>query len=168
MPSQPEIENRVELSDRVSLRVMRARKWRIWRNLLLMTVVTAVIIVLAMLQRDSQSMRRAARETQHIVSAFHRTQEATGTLPERLPPLENRPADVWNAYYFNPAYTRQAQRGELTGVVCPRDDLRMYLGESGRYIVVYRAGQFESRWMKADEFKQAATRLGLGPAAKSQ
>lgn len=167
MSSEPATKNPAELVDRSSLRLMREKKRRVWRSLLLVVVVTGVIVYLAMLQRDTQSRRGAEREAQRIVAAFQRMRQATGALPERVPPLERRSADTWNAYYFNPAYTRRAERGETTGVVCPREDLRMYLGGSGRYVVVFRNGDFEAHWMSAEEFRSAAARLGFGPVLKT-
>lgn len=167
MSSEPATKNPAELVDRVSLRLMQEKKRRVWRSLLLVVVVTGAIVYLSLLQRDAQSRRGAERESRQIAAAFERMRQATGALPERVPPLERRSADTWKAYYFNPAYTRRAERGETTGVVCPRSDLRMYLGPSGRYVVLFRNGAFESQWMPAEEFRQSAARLGFGPVLRA-
>jgi hypothetical protein len=58
------------LSDRVSMRRMSQKKRRIWRSIATFVVVTAAIVYLAMLQRDTQSRRWAERNMNEIAAGL--------------------------------------------------------------------------------------------------
>lgn len=151
-------------SQRAGVRVMVERRRRIWRRLGLILVVTAVIVVLAQAQRDSDLLRRQGDHAKRgVAGALQEIRASIGKPPDVLR-FAQRPDDRLSQYYFNPLYAEHAREDRPAGVACLRAPLSLFLRPAGRYVVLYDGATFRVEWMTESDFQQRADGLGLGPA----
>jgi len=147
-------------SERVRLRTYRQRSRQIWRQLALVVVVTIVIVLLALIQRDAQARRFERRELDRIAQVL---QEARGKQAAAVDLFTILRLDdpLWQRYYFNESYSRQAWGGREIGVGCSRSAVGLLLGNDGRFVILYDGGQYRVEWLSEVQFRRNAKGLGL-------
>lgn len=148
-----------QAAERANLRVMHERARRIWVRLSLVIVVTVAIIVLALAQRDNQTIRRQSRIAQQIAAEMREAYEQRRALSD-LTLLAQQPA-LAEDYYFNPSYSIQAERRGRAGVCAPRRQVRLFLREDGRHVVLFDGTTFTVAWMSEAQFAERSAELGL-------
>lgn len=169
------------VADRATRRIMSQRRRRVWFNVAVFVLVTAVMVVLSMAHRDHQSVRSCERrlefarqELQKLLDDHGRV--APGSLPlegwkevkemwEPSSPAEQEMHDEYYSrrehYYYNSRYGRQLARRAPIGVCCCADQHRLYLRADGRHVIVFDGQRYELRWMTEREFHEQATALEL-------
>jgi hypothetical protein len=150
-----------EAAQKVSLRTLLERRRRIWRRLLLMIVVTVTIIVLALVQRDTQRIRYHAGEMERIAEALRGAMEQKGAAPEVLS-LARSDSEVATRYLFNVNYRQHAERRGRSAVCAMREPVPLLLRPNRRYVILFDGRQFSVRWMTEAEFATQSEPLGLG------
>lgn len=160
---QPSIE------ERVRHRTRQQRKWRIWRMLLVGVGVTALMVFLAVLNRDNQQIRSARRLATDVVARLQPQFEHEGAPPLKLPemPQHGRYDEAW---FFNVLYADMIRSAGLVGVACPRRSSSLFLQTAGRHVILFDGRRFWSEWWPQEEFEARAASVGFGPliAAESK
>jgi hypothetical protein len=148
---------------RVALRVMVTRRRRFWRRAVLIVLVTAAILLLALAQRDGQTVQRQRGLAQQVAEAL-RDRAAESPLPPNVLQVA-RVEDVpeLETYAFNPVYSAHAELRGRSGV-CASGPVVLFLRTDGRFLVTYDGRAFAVEWMEEAQFRREADALGLGHA----
>jgi hypothetical protein len=158
-----ETDLRPTASQRATVRVMAERRWRLWRRLAVIVVVSAVIVLLALLQRDTQSRRGFERDAERLAAEFEGELARRGVPPDIFL-FAQRDDPAIAEFYFNTSYSLRFGDGEAVGVCCMRAPLGLFLQEDGRYVILFDGKSFAVRWMTESEFRSRAPELGLASA----
>lgn len=161
-----------DVSREVALRTMRERRRRIWRNMLTVVAGLFVMLVLLIINRDSQAVR-ACEGRMRLAAERMRASLADERLPigvllrrgEDSPKL----AALRDHVYPNLFYTTQMRGQRLIGLCCcARPHKRMLLAD-GRYVILFDTQDktFHVEWMDESEFQQRARQLGLDGAMRT-
>jgi hypothetical protein len=166
--------------DRAAIRTMSQRRRRVWINVAVFVLVTTVMVLLSMAQRDYQSVRdcwkRMNGTGQELQKLLSRGEAAPLLLP--LPQPRELPANASQAerdrrddefllmrqhYFYNAHYGRpQAQqRQRPVGVCCCAALHHLYLRTNGRHVIVFDGQRYELRWLTESEFRRQAAVLEL-------
>ena len=145
---------------RVALRVMETRRRRLWRRAVLIVLVTAAILVLALAQRDGQTVQRQGALAQQVAQ---RLSELAAESP--LPPSVGQVSRTDEVpelvtFAFNAMYAAQAERRGRSGV-CASGPVVLFLRTDGRFVVTFDGRSFAVEWMEEAQFRREADALGL-------
>src|SRR5262245_54210852 len=114
------------VSQRATVRVMAERRWRVWRRLAMIVVVSAVIVLLNLLQRDTQSKRGFEKHAEAIAAELQKEFEARKIAPDIFR-LTQKKDPVLAAFFFNTGYAFESRRdGSEIGVCCLRAPLGLF------------------------------------------
>lgn len=149
------------LSQQIQLRLRRERNRRLLRGVLVLVVVTGLLIVLAITNRDRQAIRHSHRVGIRLTRAFQAEFDRTGIAPRRLPPVNLRARHIRDAVIFNVYYPDQIRTARVVGVCCNRSPVSMYLDPPGRHVVLFDGREFQLEWMLETEFRERAYALGF-------
>ncbi|MBW7907148.1 MAG: hypothetical protein LC135_10300 [Phycisphaerae bacterium] len=147
-------------AERVWLRTYRQRSRRIWRQLVLVAVVTVVIVILSLAQRDLQAQRWERRELDRLAESLQSRLATEGGAVD-LVALMRLDDPLWNRYQFNDGYARQGWRGSEIGVGCSRSVVALFLKEDGRFVLLFDGAAYRVEWLTEREFRRRAASLGL-------
>ncbi|HMQ16676.1 MAG TPA: hypothetical protein PKC49_11950 [Phycisphaerae bacterium] len=147
-------------AERVWLRTYRQRSRRIWRQLVLVAVVTVVIVVLSLAQRDLQAQRWERRDLDRLAASLRGRLETEGG-PADLLALMRLDDPLWNRYQLNDGYARQGWRGSEIGVGCSRSVVALFLQEDGRFVLLFDGAAYRVEWLTERDFRGRAAALGL-------
>ena len=149
------------VTDRVRTRTFLHRRGRLLRGIALFVPVTAVIVYLSMLQRDTQAMKVGETNARMIADAMQTQLTAEHVPPQRMPDLPAPYQGVVERYYFNYFYGNKLQTSQVVGVCAMRQSTRLFLREDGRFVVLFDGSKFWSEWMTEAQFAQRAKALGI-------
>lgn len=148
--------------DRASLRTFRKRRRRVWRNVLTVLVVTALMVVLVMARRDQQDVGRCQETMRFIVRAFENPDMRSSGFPLNLPQPQSDAAMDRSHYHYS---VRNAQSmlddDPPVGIVCCDHPHRLFTRADGRYVVLFDGGAFRLEWLTERDFQQRAAGLRL-------
>lgn len=153
---------------------MRERRRRVWRRLGAFLLVSLLLVVLIVINRDQAEVRTCRRRMLAAAQALREMHDDVER--ERLTVLfaERDAADDWrgplrghvqlNMLYD---YHRGEGRREI-GVMCCFGPHRRLFGAPGRHIIVYDSAtqDYEVRWYTESEFDRIAPTLGLTPSPR--
>ncbi len=151
-------ETPAEVADRVSARTRSIRKRRVIRSLLLFVLSVTVMCLLVIATRDSQARRAAESEARTFASVLQEQYQKTGRPATFAPEGAGRAGD---RYAFNPFYPELLATHGSVGVIAPSEPLRLFLGGTGRYVVIFDGRMYTSRWMSESEFQRQSGQLGF-------
>lgn len=147
--------------EKVRLRTFFQRRGRLAWAMVWFVPVTAMLVVLSMLQRDVQAQRAARRQADVLASAFQADFQRLGTFPLQMPEEAASDRTIAERYFFNFFYSSRLSTSGRVGVCCMRVPLRLFLAPRGRFLVVFNGRTFSSEWLTELEFKAQAALLGL-------
>ena len=134
------------LTLQVQQRVRRERNARLLRGIGLTVLVTVVMVMLAISNRDQQAYKRSSQSMQELVALLENQPGVRIRLPNSKWVFNTRFRDLAN------------ERGK--GGVCARP-VDLFLWPDGWHVVVLDGETYEVLWMNADDFEAAAPDLGL-------
>jgi hypothetical protein len=158
---------------------MAERRWRVWINICVFVLATALILVLSMAQRDHQSVQTCFERMDYIRQQLEgllgKGEVAPRHLP--LPEVEPPPSDASldereryeeevlsrrEHYFYNTRYGAAAATPDApTGVCCCKAPHRLYLREDGRHVIIFDGEQYELIWLTESEFRRREKALGF-------
>ncbi len=151
-------------SDEAALRTLGQRRRRVWRSVLLVVLLTLVMVMLSVMNRDQQAIDSCRERMEYAVREFQRQFDEHGISPTALPLPQDTPdaaARMREHVLYNYLYTESA----LTevGVCCCRYPHSRLFQPAGRHVITFnvRDGRYLLRWVKEEEFRQKADDLGL-------
>jgi hypothetical protein len=150
-------------SETVRLRTFRTRRWRVWRSLLVFSVATVALLLLAIQNRDEAAIRAEQKRMQDIRNTLQQAYDQD----EPLPPLERNDKWIGRMRYhrvsYNIWFSRYKDYGGEVGVGYSRAPLTRLLGGSGRFLITFvpQAEQFKLSWISEADFQQVASQLGF-------
>lgn len=164
-------------ADRAARRTLLQRRRRVWRSLVLFVVVTAVMVLVSMAQRDYQSVRTCRQRLEYTCAELQKLLERGDKAPQSLP-LPRADGGRESAgvnggvdddayftlrarYFYNARYGRAAAREKRVGVCCCEQPHRLYLRADGRHVIVFDGQRYDLIWMAEQEFRRQAAELGL-------
>lgn len=145
---------------RVSLRVMARRRRHVLRNGLVVLVVTAVMVVLSLANRDWQDVRRCRENLDYAVGEFRRTIDSR-LLPRAFPQRPETRSAPGVHYHYQPLSVVLDMKRGTVGICCCARPHRLFLDRDGRHVVTYDGKDFAVRWVTEREFADRAATLGL-------
>lgn len=164
MPAErPPIRPPDEVTHQVRVRVMRARNRRLARSIALVLAVTAVMIVLALSNRDIQALRSARQTAERIASALQNEFDTHRRPPTDLRFMGHTAEDraLQHAFQFNSFYPTEIRSARSVGVCSRKFPISLYLQASGRFVTFFDGERFETQWLTEDEFRKRAASLGF-------
>ena len=140
----------------------RRRKRLAWR-IILFTIITAAMIFVAVINRDTMELRDQRRIAQRIAEAYERKTAERGSPPltfpyDAVPEDDELPFDL---FYPNIFYAAQASESSPSGVCCLKKPVNFYVRTTGRTVVLYDGAHFDAQWMTEDDFRKKAQALGF-------
>ncbi len=169
-PASPP-QTTAETADRVRRRTYRERRYRVWRNIFLVIVTTAFIIILFAANRDEATIRTCRHRMEVAREALQARYDAGLPPAPRLPLPDTSDPQIKrlgvNALrhhaYYNALHDHLSPGKTVIGVCCCRWPHSRLIGASGRNVIVLdtERGQYEVRWIDEDEFARLAPDLRL-------
>jgi hypothetical protein len=170
-------------SERVGLRTLRERRWRVYRGVFMLVLSTAIVVALTVLNRDEAAIRACDARMRFACDAFQAMRDSKAPVPAsllELRPDPSRPVDredhatndlltqLWTEAYYNALFDLRCDSGREVGVCCCQAPHARLIGASGRYVVVYDPvrRRFAQRWLDEDAFQRQADQLGLSGACE--
>lgn len=144
--------------DRVHARLRDSRRRRVWRHLALFACSVPIMLLLVVATRDSQARRAAESEARSFAAALQAEFDRTNRPVARPPEAASAALD---RYYFNAFHPEMLPTHNPVGVLAPLEPLRLLLGGSGRFLILFDGQSYEARWFKEADFRDQAARLGL-------
>jgi|GEM_PF-2389011 len=149
------------LAQRARLNTLVQRRRRLFRRLLLFALITAGMIYVVVLNRDSTQLRLGRNMGQRLAAAFEK-ESAARSRPLLTFPSDSSLRKDCERLYFNVFYAGQAKERPEAGVCCLKEPMRFFLRREGRIVILFNGKNYLSRWMPEDEFQSAAKELGFG------
>jgi len=149
-------------SQRARWRTLLERRRRFWRRTVLFVLVTVVMVLAALANRDMVHRRdiqgKATIVANALQQAYARRQHDP---PLRFPELPEPYQELHKHYHFNIFYANQQKSRRRVGVCCLQDPVRFLLRADGRMVILFDGKQFTPQWMTEREFRAAAPALGF-------
>lgn len=156
------------------MRTLRERRRRVWYRLGAFLLVSFLLVMLIVVNRDQAEVRTCRRRMLQAAEALREMHDDIER--ERLTILfaERGQVDDWrgplrghvqlNVLYD---YHRGEGRREI-GVMCCAGPHRRLFGAVGRHVIVYNSAtqDYEVRWYTEPEFDRVAPLLGLTPSPR--
>lgn len=158
--------------ERVDHRTLRRRQWGVLRSVLGTLLIIVLLIVGLVANRDEVTIRGCKQRMDLVRDVLQHRKSLNlppmTTLPDPLPPY-NGPEyrDAVHALrshaVYNLLYSRQALSSSEAGVCACRYPHARLIGESGRWMIVYRRGthEYEVQWISEADFHSRRHALGL-------
>jgi hypothetical protein len=173
--AQHTIAQNRDLSAERARRSMARRRLRVWLNVAAFIVITGVMVVLSIVQRDQDALRgRFATSREHLEYARDELQELYDqhriVAPAELPlPLqleaatpeqaEEAYAQLRQQYVYNLRYGR-VRKGRV-GVCYDASPHSFYLKPYQRHVLIFEDGRYKVLTLTEDEFQRQAEALGF-------
>jgi hypothetical protein len=151
------------LAQRAQAQTLSRRRRRLAWRVILFTIITAVMIFVAVINRDTMELRDQRRIGALMVKAFER-KAAERHSPPLTFPYETSPIQTdlpYERFYLNIFYAGQARPGAPSGVCCLKQPVSFYIRTEGRTVILYDGAHFDSEWMTESEFRSRAQELGF-------
>ena len=153
-------------SERVARRTLAQRRRRVLASALTVILITLVMLLLTILNRDEQAVRACRERMEQALVTFqqHHEEWLRDPLKFPLPSVEAQLGDVWREHVLdNWRYTEQAAAADDVGVCCCERPHSRLFRPSGRHVIVFNVpGQkYGLRWMDEDDFVRRADELGF-------
>lgn len=154
-----------DVQKRAKLRIVSQRRRRVWLNLTLFVAATAIVVVLSMANRDSETIRRNERFVADVTARFQ-ADYVKRPLPARMPldeDLEEQMRNSWrNRFCYVPRNQWRFRDGDERVAVCYHDHpLMLFLRADGRHVIFYDGQRYWSQWTPEDELRRRADEWGL-------
>ena len=146
------------VTQRARLRTLSQRRKRLWRRIAILVIVTIVMVLVALLNRDTQHLREQRKLGQKIADALQEDYASRGNWAPLGFPLDEGLKGQGQRYYFNIFYDGR----EKVGVCCLKKPVRFFVRTEGRIVILFDGEHFSSRWMPESEFRAKAGQLGFG------
>jgi hypothetical protein len=157
------------VTQRARLHTLRQRRRRLWQRIATLTFVTIAMVLVVLLNRDTQHLREFRRRGQLVAAALQQEFENRGAPPLMVPSGRGRVEEEVleqerKRHYFNMLYVRQREQHpeRKVGACCLEQPVRFFLRTEGRIMILFDGERFESTWMPEDEFRAQAEQLGFG------
>lgn len=156
----------------VQLRTLRERRRRVWRSVLTFVVVTTVLVLLSIANRDESAIRSCHGRMMAARDALQQVYDRGRPVPPQLPLLADvDPKDehqqqivhLRSHAYYNVLHDCRLNAAREVGVCACRGNHTRLIGDAGRWVIVFNSArrQYEVRWMDREEFERQADELGL-------
>lgn len=158
--------------ERVDQRTLRRRQLGVLRSVLGTLLIIALLIIGLVANRDEVTIRACKQRMDLVRDVLEHRQSLDlppmTTLPDPLPPY-NEPEyrDAVRALrshaIYNLLYSRQALSTSEAGVCACRYPHARLIGESGRWMIVYRRSthEYQVQWIAEANFHARRHALGL-------
>jgi len=154
------------------LRVLRERRRRVWRSVLVMLTVSAVMVAVVVMNRDEAAIRSCAQRMEAARQVFQAQYDQGLPPPATLPlPTEGVDAaerrlmvqELQSHVYYDALFTRRRGTSPEVGVCCCREMHDRLIGPDGRHVLVFntQTGKYVVLWLHEAEFDKRASELGL-------
>ncbi len=150
---------------------MAQRRRRVWLNIGGFVLVTGLMVVLSMLQRDQQSIvscrERLVFATRELQKRLGRGQTELVDLPlpdskgDSAQPQSEEAFENRAHYFYNSDWWREQPKRKVVGVCCCAAVHDLFLRPDGRHVIVFDGTKYELRWMTEAEFARQGPELGL-------
>jgi hypothetical protein len=151
-------------TQRARWRTLLERRKRFWRRILLLVLVTVIMVLVALANRDMllrrEVQKRAALVARALQHAYtNRPQDPPLRIPDLPAPYEKLHQD----FYFNIFYVDQQATRPRVGVCCRKDPVPFLLRADGRVVILFdgKQKQFTAQWMTERKFRDEAPALGF-------
>jgi hypothetical protein len=158
--------------ERIDQQTLRRRQWGVLRSVFGTLLIIVLLIGGLVANRDEVTIR-GCKERMDLVRDVLQHRQSLGLppvtmLPDPVAPY-NEPAyrDAVNALrshaLYNLLYSRQVLSAGEAGVCACRYPHARLIGESGRWVIVYRRDprEYEVQWMSEADFRSRRHFLGL-------
>jgi hypothetical protein len=164
------------VADRAALRTMSQRRRRVWINVSAFALLTGLMVLLSMAQRDEQAVRschdRLAFAADELQNRLSRGVTAVDNLPlpgstgvakvaTGQPRNEDEAFENRVHYFYNADWWRGRHRRRVVGVCSCAAPHQLFLRPDGRHVIVFDGQRYELRWMTESEFARQAPEFGL-------
>jgi len=175
-------ETQIQVAARTAAeQTLARRRRRVWRNLTLIMVITGIMVVLSMAERDNQSLRGSIETCRrNLEFAAGRLQEAFDRgepAPPRVPlPQDPAPPGLSPAdqeayqdaqldrilhYHYEPMHRKALSPGR-TAIICycvkPH---HLYLRDDRRHVILFDGRKYQVACLGETEFRRRAAELGI-------
>jgi hypothetical protein len=178
----PSGETQIQAATKAAaLQTLTRRRRRVWRNLILITIITAVMVALSMAERDNQSLRgsvKACRDNLEFAAAklqeaFDRGQPAPTRLPlpqDPAPPglspaaleaYQDAQLDRILHYHYEPTHRKAVSPGRKTIICYCVKPHALYLHDDRRHVILFDGQKYEVASLSETEFRRRAAELGI-------
>ena len=155
-------------SRRAEERVMNYRRRRVLRSSLFFSIITIVMIVVAMAQRDRQAERGGLDAAKTAAAVLHDAYVRERFLPLQMPADAARRGVNAQSWSFNITYPERARNSGRVGVCCLNPPVDLFLQEDVRFVVVFDGGDFDVLRLDESAFRQQAQALGFSTVLKNR
>ncbi len=150
-------------TQRARRRTLLERRKRFWRRIALFLVVTVVMVLVALANRDMLHRRDILEKAAIVASALQQAYDSHQQDPPlRIPDdLLARYETLRRDYYFNVLYVEQQRSRPQVGVCCLKKPVRFFLRSDGRMVILFEEKKFTAKWMTEGQFRDRASALGF-------
>ncbi len=168
---KPAVMDGQVVSNRIAMRTMAQRRWRVVRSTVLFVIVTIAMVIMVKLHRDAGLVRRCRDTLTYVVHELERLPKHTA-LPLVLP-LPPQPEEGTRARReeatdrLRDHYRYVPTNANLLSIMRPvvicycREPHGMTLRADVRLMILYDGEHYELREMPEAEFRQQAERFGV-------
>lgn len=150
-----------DISARVLERTLRERRRRLARNIAIYGIISLAMILLAMAQRDAQTVQSAKKYAALLAESLQAEFDAEGIHPLAFPELDPGLKFLGDRYYFNGLYVKDLSASSRVGVCSQRQPVSVFLRSAGRYVVLFDGQRFQNSWLSEADFHRQARELGF-------
>lgn len=154
----------LEVRQRAALRTMVRRRRRTILNVLAFVIATAVMVLLSLAQRDSQTVRRQAEFVDEIASVLN-TKYAERFPPPTMPQLPDLEGDAWESWRYQYCYVPRnayAATAEQPRAICYREhEVGLFLRPDGRHVIFFDGMRYEAQWVPEAKVAEMAKPWGI-------
>lgn len=140
-------------------RIGRRRSVNLLTRLLTIALMTAILALLFVGQRDQQTRQFAVRGAQRVADELQRRLNQTRRPPELA--LFAPTGAASNEYQFNLAYAIRGIRGLGGAVACQREPTWLVTRADGRAVIFFDGERFSAQWLSEAEFAPLAADFGM-------
>lgn len=139
----------------------KAVRKRLLTKAILLTIGAAVFVLLVLALRDARRRADLVQRMSEYAELLQRRVDESVTLPDDLAPPDVG-GDTGRTYPVEeqvvPADVAKLHTAQTPLLVAYSAPLSMWLGESGRAVVLFHEGRFRARWMSNSRFEEITAR----------
>lgn len=150
-----------QVAQRVRERVARQRRLRFIRQLVFFVAVTAAMVFVIVVQRDTRTVREYFGRAERIAELLQQRMKAGGGPPAGLVPGDAGLRRILARFRFNASYAVHASAGRPVAVYVFGRPVKLLVRPAGRPVVLFDGQRFEARWFNEDELHSQARALGI-------
>jgi hypothetical protein len=146
------------VTQRAQLHTLLQRRRRLWRRIGILAAVTVAMVLVSLLNRDTQHLREQRKLGERVAAALQADYAARGGRRPLMFPVDEALRGERSRYHFNMFYDGR----EKTGVCCLRKPVRLFVRAEGRTVILFDGEDFTASWIPESEFRAEAEQLGFG------